>query len=180
MRGASARRRQSGVSMVEFALVAPVAFTLLLGLPVLAILVMGQIQLTNAVRDGIRAAAICGSDPQQSNTLPDGTTACTASGANPGTNVKAYVDSRFDALQGSSDNAVIIYMNIYDKTDATHTVKGTYPATMCQRGQVIEVEAQYSQPLYVPFIGRLLGGSAYNQASNTRTITDKAQAVCEQ
>ena len=47
---------QRGVTLVEFALVAPVFFVLILGLLLLGIVVMNQMQLTNAVRDGVRAA----------------------------------------------------------------------------------------------------------------------------
>jgi Flp pilus assembly protein TadG len=56
-------RRQSrrGATLVEFALVAPLGFLLILGIIVSGIVVTNYIQLTNAARDGARLAAICGS-----------------------------------------------------------------------------------------------------------------------
>src|SRR2546425_624963 len=61
---------RDGVSMVEFALLAPTGFLLLLGIVVVGIVVTNLVQLTNAARDGARAAAICGSVATAQ--MPDG------------------------------------------------------------------------------------------------------------
>src|ERR1700726_2019755 len=99
------RRHSSsrGVSAVEFALIGPTAFLLLIGAVVLGIVVTHEIQLTQAVRDGARAAAICGSSTDQGtgSTLPDGTLCTTA-------NLTTYINARVDAVSPALANHAVV------------------------------------------------------------------------
>ena len=165
------RGRQAGVSLVEFALVAPIFVVLLLGLFVACIVVMNQNQLTNAVRDGARAAAVCGG-PNRNNqpvtpTLPDGRSACDSSA------LITYINGTLTAVPGGALTSVCVYVgsgcvatdpgdpNILDK---------------CNKGTVVQIDVSYPQQLYVPVIGNLLG----DNGTTIRTLHARAQAVCEQ
>src|SRR5437660_12933014 len=55
------RDRDRGVTMVEFALLAPLFFLMVMGLIVSGIVVTNQVQLNNVVRDAARVAGACGS-----------------------------------------------------------------------------------------------------------------------
>ena len=78
--------------MVEFALMAPMIFLLLMGIIVAAIVVSNMVQLQNTVRDAARAAAVCGgpSRPTGSNapTIPGGLS-CTSTSARHASTVVA-------------------------------------------------------------------------------------------
>ncbi len=95
--------RSRGTSAVEFALVGPTAFLLLIGAVVLGIVVTHEVQLTQAVRDSARAAAICGSstDTTTPSTLPDGTLCTTP-------NITAYINARVDAVSPTLANHAVI------------------------------------------------------------------------
>lgn len=161
----SARRSEAGVSASEFALVSPLFFLLLLGIIVTGLVVANQIQLTNAVRDGARAAAICGGAgtalTSSSRTLPSGQT-CSVG------NVATYVNSKLVAIPGGINPTVTV------------TIDGSASdpnLSDCQKGQLVEVHGSFAQPLYLPLVGRLLGDSGN---STVRTLQATAQATCEQ
>ncbi len=153
--------------MVEFAFVAPLAFLLLIGVVVLGMVVSDQVGLTNAVRTGARAAAICGSDPTGSTVLPDGKTPCTST-SGVDANVGSYALSVLRGIQGAV-SAPSITVVAPDGTTSTSLAT-------CRKGYTVVVSASFAQPLYVPMLGRVLGDSG----SNTRTINVKAEATCEQ
>ena len=164
---ASTRRRgERAVSLVEFALVAPVAVVLILGLFVLGTVVMNEIQLSNAVRDGARAAAVCGGVSRyQMNpmpTLPDGTTVCS------GSNLVSYINQRLQAVPGGATLSVAVQYGTVIPNDPNVLDE-------CQKGKTVIVTASYPQPLYLPLIGVLLG----DNGSSTRTLHAQAQATCE-
>lgn len=163
------RRRsaaQAGVSLVEFALVAPLLFVLVLGLVVGGIVVTNQVQLTNAVRDGARAAGVCGSDTSGATKLPPYSSnpadeVCSAA------NVVKYTRSRLQAVPATVNLSVSVFVN------------GTFAGnslSSCQPGATVEVQGSFPQPLYLPLIGVLLG----DNGSNVRTIRADAEATCEQ
>jgi Flp pilus assembly protein TadG len=157
------RPRERGVGLVEFALVAPLGMLLLMGLVVLGVVATDQVQLTNAVRDGARAAAVCGSNPTGTTTLPDGSTACSDS------NLAAYLLSQVNSVHGGvAAPTVTVY-------DSSHTNLGS-SLSNCQKGYTIEVAATYAQPLFLPLVGHFLGDSG----GSTRTLNAKADATCEQ
>ena len=171
-----ARRRSRassrGVGLVEFALVAPLAMLLLMSLVVLGVMVTDQVQLTNAVRDGARAAAVCGSNPTGTTTLPDGSTSCTdIASANPDDNLLAWIVAQ---ANGSHGGVATVTITVYDST-TSHTLVGT-AMSACRKGYTVEVATSFAQQLYVPLVGRWLGDGG----GNTRTISAKADATCEQ
>ena len=154
-----------GASAIEFALVGPLAFLLLLGGVVLGIVITHEIQLTAAVRDGARAAAICGSSTDQSigATLPDGTLCTTA-------NVTTYINSRVATVSSKLANQAVV--TVYDAAG----IRVGASATACARGYTVEVSITYQQPLFVPFVGAVFG----DPSTNTRTISAQGAATCEQ
>jgi Flp pilus assembly protein TadG len=173
------RRSQRGVSVVEFSLVAPVFVVLAMGAFVLGIVVMNQMQLTNAVRDGARAAAVCGGPNRNTEpvvpTLPDGKTACDS------TALISYINSRLSAVPGGAITSVCVYVGSSTGSSSGTSCVSSDPVDpnildKCNKGTVVEVDISYPQQLYVPVIGNLLG----DNGTTTRTLKASAQAVCEQ
>jgi Flp pilus assembly protein TadG len=154
-----------GVSAVEFALIGPVAFLLLIGAVVLGILVTHEIQLTQAVRDGARAGAICGSSTDQGtgSTLPDGRLCTTA-------NLTTYINYRVDAVSPALANQAVVTVFSPSGTNLGST------ATLCSTGYTIQVSITYQQPLFVALVGAIVGSAS----ANTRSISTQGEATCEQ
>jgi len=174
-----ARKGQLGVGVVELAMVAPVFLVLLVGAFVLGLVVMNQMQLTNAVRDGARAAAVCGGPNRNSEpippTLPDGLTACDS------TALITYINHRLSAVPGGAITSVCVYVGSTDGDTTSTSCVGSDPVDpnildKCNKGTVVEVDIAYPQQLYVPIVGNLLG----DHGTTTRTLHAAAQAVCEQ
>ena len=163
-----ARVRDRGVTVVEFALLAPLALVLLIGIVIAGIVAMNYVQLHNAVRDGARAAAVCGGSSRTSTTnqqtqtpttkLPNGQD-CTD------VNLIAYVKSRFNAIPG---NAATLTVTLPTGGSGDHM-------SQCAYKQSVEIHASYDQPLYIPILSNFLsniGGTSYR-------ITATAEATCE-
>jgi hypothetical protein len=134
--------------------------------------VTNLVQLQNTVRDAARAAAVCGgpSRPTGANapSMPGGLGCSSVNlpqffdthlSAIPAGGVKPYLCVQ---INGASCNAVLATStNVFD---------------LCDRGQTIEVQASYAQPLYLPLVGNIFGDTG----GNTRTLRASATAVCEQ
>ena len=159
------RRGRRGVTMVEFALIAPMFLVIVLGLLITATVVMNDVELSNGVRDGARAGAICGSQlllpSGQTALLPNGTL-CTEA------DLVAFVQSRVKTIPGVTPVVSVDVQGFGGSTGG---------ATTCSPGQKIRVTASYQQPLFVPLIGNLIGDSGN---AGVRTITADAEATCEQ
>jgi hypothetical protein len=177
--GRDARRSERGIGVVEFSLVAPCLVILLMGAFVLGVVVMNQMQLANAVRDGARAAAMCGGPNRNSQpvapTLPDGHTACSS------TALISYINSRLSAVPGGAITSVCVYVGSTDGSTAGTSCVASDPVDpnildKCNKGTVVEVDISYPQQLYVPLVGNLLG----DHGTTVRTLHAAAQAVCEQ
>ena len=174
-----ARRRTSAVAMVEFALVGPLFFLVVLGVFIAAIIVKNEITLSNITRDSARAAAICGSQTSSgtSSTLPNGTP-CTPS------NLQSYIDSNLSSVDSSLAGTESFKLCNAPKTTCSGPTNiasgGLSLVSQCVTGYdkswTIEVSVSYQQPLYVPLVGYLLG----NGTTNTRTIDASGEAACEQ
>jgi Flp pilus assembly protein TadG len=67
--GVSRSRRRRGAAMVEFALVAPVFFLVVLGMVEFGRMIMVQQVLTNATREGARRAVVEGATESEVKTL---------------------------------------------------------------------------------------------------------------
>jgi hypothetical protein len=166
-RETSWRRRGSkserGVTMVEFALVAPLGFLLFISVLVVGIVVTNYIQLGNEAREGARLAAICGSS--QTALIPDGSgLACT------GTNISAYITGRLISLPAGSVAPQISVIS------GSSSCSLTNPTCHCQLGSIVQVTMSYNQPLYFP----LLSNVFESNPNGTILLSASAQATCEQ
>jgi Flp pilus assembly protein TadG len=172
--------------MVEFAIVGPLAFLVLLGIVVLAVVLLHEIQLTQGVRNSARAAALCGTATGSTTlpaTLADGTS-CT------GANILSYINGQVTQVNSSLSNqaSVTVYCdgsvsgcaNGVMPTGGTGTGSASALATAtstCKSGYTIEVSITYYQPLFVPLVGNVLGSGG--GPSNTRKIVATGEATCE-
>jgi Flp pilus assembly protein TadG len=153
-------RGQSGATMVEFALVAPMAFVLLILVIVMGIVVTNYIQLTNVAREGARMAAICTQGAGNGlSTLPDGTGTCDEP------HVAQWIANNLVTVPGSVRSQVSISVNYQGQT-----------ITNCQANALVEVDVYYDQPLYLPLITQLFE----TNSNGTRRLLASAQATCEQ
>lgn len=159
------RRTERAITLVEFALVAPLLFLVLSGLLVLGVAIANQIQLSNAVRDGARAAAICGGAGASGSlyttttTLPDNQPCTTR-------NLVIYVNNSLTMIPDSSPQFVVIVGG-----------SRTTDLSSCEPGRIVEVTATFKQPLYLPLVGALLGDAGN---PSVRTLNAEAEATCEQ
>lgn len=166
-------RGSSGATMVEFVLVAPLAFLLLCSIVVVAIIATNFVQLTNAARDGARVAAICGNS--SSAQMPDGSGGCSFSA------VQTYITEH---LVGVPSGSVVPSVYVCSPTQSTACSSTaacsslTVGACNCQAGQIVEVDMQYDQPLYLPVVSTLMQTSP--PGNGTRRLFASAQATCEQ
>jgi Flp pilus assembly protein TadG len=171
--GMSARgrlTRNRGQAMIEFALLAPFGFLLLLSVIVMGIVVTNYIQLTNEARDGARVIAICGSNANA--VLPDGTgRSCDGFIAN-------YVTSRLVALPAGSVTPKISVISGALPCTIVDASGNVNPACHCSPGAIVQVTMSYPQPLYLPLVSNLFQTSG--APSGTRTLSASAQATCEQ
>lgn len=167
--------------MIEFALVGPIAFLLLLGIVVLGVIVLHEVQLTQAVRDGARAAAICGSQTGVTGTtatLPDSNLTCTNA------NIVAYINARVakvdPTLSGTATVGVLCDGSVAGCANGSVPTGGTASTTggagaACSTGYTVEVTISYQQPLYLPLVSNVFGTSG----GTTRLISAKGEATCE-
>jgi TadE-like protein len=169
--GSETRRRPAkdgGQAMIEFALLAPLGFLLLLSIVVVGIVATNYVQLTNEARDGARVVAICGSDPNA--VLPDGTgRSCDGFIAN-------YITSRLVALPAGSVSPQISVISgglACTIVDANGVVN---QACHCSPGAMVQVTMSYNQPLYFPLLSNVLESNP----NGTILLSASAQATCEQ
>jgi Flp pilus assembly protein TadG len=148
--------------MVEFALVVPIVLVVVMGVVIAGLVVTNYVQLSNAVRDGARAAGICGGSNRDNSTthLPDGTQCSSA-------NLTAFVQGRLQAVPAPVSFTVNV---LYQGAVLGHDIN------QCSQGATIEISANYPQPLYMPLVGDLLA----NTSGNARIIQADAEATCEQ
>jgi hypothetical protein len=157
------RRRSLGVSLVEFALVAPVLFLLVMGIVVGGVVVTNEVQLGNAVREGARAAAVCGGIGRASGTvLPNGLLCTNAA-------LVSYIGASLNAVPGTVSLSVTVLNGNSVPNDPNVLDE-------CQKGKTIVIDASFGQPLYMPLVGAVLG----DNGSGVRTLTASAEATCEQ
>jgi hypothetical protein len=166
------RRAGEGSTLIEFALVAPIGFLLLLGVIVSGIVVTNFVQLTNAARDGARIAAICGSStPGHSVTtqMPDGSGPCSDAA------IQSYITNHLVAVPLSQAPQIFVCLPADAARDQCATL-GTQGIANCQLGRIVEVDMTYDQPLYLPLITDIL----QTKPNGTRLLQASAEATCEQ
>lgn len=176
----SLRRRglkhRKGQAMVEFALIAPMGFLLLISILVAGIVVTNYIQLTNDARDGARIAAICGSSANAQ--MPDNSGACTPAG------VAAYITAHLVALPAGSVTPQIYFCTSSEVQSGTCATSSNLWSTsgsgtsfaQCQAGAIFQVDMSYDQPLYFPPLSNFF----QTNSNGTRRLSASAQATCEQ
>jgi len=162
------RRRECGVTAVEFALLAPLAFFLLLSIVVVGIVVTNFVQLTNEAREGARIAAICGS--VSTAEMPDGSGACSDSA------IAAYVTDHLVAIPAGNVSPQIYVCTPAQAAAGQCTTSGSHGISNCQPGRIVEVDMSFDQPLYLPLVSNVF----QTKPNGTRKLTASAQATCEQ
>lgn len=172
--GPHRRAKSSGQAMIEFALLAPLGFLLLLSVIVMGIIVTNYIQLTNMARDGARVAAICGSSTTAQ--MPDGSGPCTPA------LVASYITGHLVALPAGSVTPAIYFCTTLDIQQGTCTSSTNLLSSsgasfaQCQRGAIFQINMSYDQPLYFPILSNLF----QTKPNGTRNLSASAQATCEQ
>ena len=174
-----ARQADRGVTMVEFALLSPVAVLLLMGLIVVGMLTTNVVQLNNAVRDGARAAAVCGSASRNATTthLPTSDTthqACTDA------NVRWYITSHLSAVPANLTPTIQVCDSSTQSNCTSASGSGNVIDTCQAYSKYVVVTASVRQSMYLPLVGQFFGVDAQDQANDTRLITASAEATCEQ
>jgi Flp pilus assembly protein TadG len=152
--------------MVEFALLAPLFFLMVMGLIIGSIVVTNQVQLNNVVRDAARVAGSCGSNADSSEQVPNttGHTSCTFA------NVQYYVTHHLNAVPANTLN-VSVSLTLANGSSGTDLAE-------CSKGLLITVHADYPQDLYLPLVGKLLGTPG--RSDGARLLSADAQAACQQ
>jgi Flp pilus assembly protein TadG len=155
--------------MVEFALVAPLAFLLITGIVVVSIVVLHQNQLSNASRDIARVAAICGKTGSTDATtlppIPPATTGLACGDAS----LLAYARSQLANIDPQYTwNPAVTVVNATGGVVAGNTIAN------CQAGYAIHVDVTYPQQLYLPLISNIFG------SGGVRTLSATGVASCEQ
>ena len=168
-RAATSSQPSKGQSLVEFGLIAPLAFLLIFGIVVTGIYIMNDIRISNTLRDVARAGAICSNTdgvPQNGVTinLPNGSPCSDSSYQSYVSNQLHQVDNTYNWL---ANTTITVY-------NATGSVAGTSLGA-CRAGYTLVVSTTYQQQLYLPLVGILFG----NPANNTATLKGSGSATCE-
>jgi Flp pilus assembly protein TadG len=165
------REPERAATMVEFAMVAPLAFLLLLGIVVVGIAITHQMQLNQGVKNSARAVAICGVAAEQN---PNNSPAGTLPNGNPCTagSIQAYINGQMEAV--SPGLAGEDTVEVYDSSGSGTAWTPSGPGPACAPGEVVQVTISYQQPLYLPLLGYVLG----NGPSDTRQLAADGEATC--
>lgn len=157
--------------MVEFALIAPVAFLLLISIVVVGIVVTNYIQLTNVARDGARAAAICGAGNSiAAAQMPNGSGACSDSA------LATYITNQLVTIPSGSVSPLIFVCTAASAGACSSSALATgFEGCYGQSGRIIEVDMYYDQPLYLPLVSTFFESNS----NGTRRVYASAQATCE-
>ena len=163
------RGKHSAQSMVEFGLIAPIAFLLIFGIIVTGLFIMNDIRISNTLRDVARAGAIC----SNSNGAPlNGVTVQLPNGAAcSDSNFTSYINSQLALIDNSYNWSANTSIAVYDASGA----KVGTAMSACSAGYTLVVTTTYQQQLYLPLVGILFG----NPATNTATIHGSGSATCE-
>lgn len=157
--------------MVEFALIAPIAFLLLMSIIVVGIFVTNYIQLTNVARDGARVAAICGAgNSVTAAQMPNGGGSCSD------VLLQSYITNQLVTIPaGSVSPLIFVCAAASAGTCSSSAIANGFEGCYGQSGRIIEVDMYYDQPLYLPLVSTLF----QNESNGMRRLYASAQATCE-
>lgn len=142
-------RSESGVSAIEFALIAPLLFVLTFGIIEFGLLLFDKAVLTNASREGARAAIIRNFAVNADNT----TTYSPLSETEIEDVVTAYANNYLINLGVAGDNDLT-------SDDITITYLGSSGGNAPEIGGRVTVDVQYTYDFLVfPNLAELIGGS---------------------
>ena len=155
----SLRRRDDarGQSLVEFALVVPVFLLVLLAIVQFGFIFNAQVTITNAAREGARAATIYVYDSNLAN--------------------KATNDSarNADALAAAKQSLGILDASQFPTIGTNFVVAYSLPTGVqdsdARTGEQVTVTITYRQDLIIPLIANLLPGVTNNKLSQSSTVT---------
>ena len=166
------RSSQRAVTMVEFTLIAPVALLLLMSIVVIGIVVTNYIQMTNVARDGARVAAICGTGLADGSPaeMPDGSGLCSD------TAIENYSTNHLVTVPAGSVSPQIFVCTAQDVQSGNCNATHNMGILNCQAKALVEVDMNYSQPLYLPLIANVF----QTNSNGTMNLKASAQATCEQ
>jgi Flp pilus assembly protein TadG len=150
--------------MVEFALIAPIAFLLLTSIVVAGIMITNYIQVTNIARDGARVAAICVGDNASTLAAPGPALTCDVNG------LETYMQNHLVSIPAAVNPQIKVCAA--DGSSCTSVTSGT---PNCVAGELLQVDMSYNQPLYLPLVSDFLS----TNSNGSRTLQAAAEATCE-
>ena len=184
----SQRRRRfcsSGQGMVEFSMVAPLAFLTIFSLIGVGLMLFNQNRLTDTLRDAVRAGAVCGSQTNPNTDIPGTVIACNDS------NWQSWTISQLKNIDGGYDWAgnttFTVITEHADGTTSTvpgdtgHQALNPNVPLDCSISAVppdvyVQITLTYNQPVLIPIVGQFFA----NGPNDTRKLQSTAQALCEQ
>lgn len=167
-------RSQTGQSLVEFALIAPVFFIFLFAIFEAALVINAQATLDNATGDGVRIAALCGNS-KGVYTAPDGTPTSVGPSSSPCPQaINGQITRDLGILQPSLGNPDVLATSPAAGSPSACGPAQTTPGiwATAASGCVIDVRAAYKYAFLFNF---LVGPGAA-----TITLTSEATAVSQQ
>ena len=161
--------------MVEFALVAPLALVLLLGIVIAGMYVTNEVRIGNALTDVARAGAVCSTsyysgpviNATHAVTLPDGTP-CSS------TRFSSYLSSQLDQIDHQFAWSPTVSIRDQSSGSVIATQATADFLKECSPGNPITISVTYQQQLYVPFLGILFGST-----NDTAPIKAEGTATCQ-
>jgi Flp pilus assembly protein TadG len=157
-----------GQALVEFALVAPLFLLLLFGIVEASLMMNAQATLDNATREGVRAAALCGS---RLNTWTYQGSQYAAGGAAPSPCQVAATDVVTGNLGILPADSSVAY-NVAVNAPASNTPGSCGSLYCAPPGTVIEVTVNYPYNFYF--------GTLFGQSSPVVFMSSSARAVSQQ
>src|SRR5437870_3155314 len=149
-------RHETGQTLVEFALIAPILFTLLFGIIQFGFLFSGQTGLVNALRDTTRYAAT-----YRVSDAPSVAAAC----SNVSTQLTNNLKAQLPGFASSRLHPTVTYTWVKNPDNTSYYVRATVSAT-------------YDHPLFVPLVGNIIDGLD-GKTDNSFTIGGSEQMRIE-
>ncbi len=151
------REDAGGQSLVEFALVVPVFLLILLAIVQFGFIFNAQVTITNAAREGARAATIYVYNAKLANKATNDAARSTA------------------ALVAARQSLGILDASQFPTTGNNFVVAYTLPTDVqesdARTGEQVTVTITYRQDLIIPLVANLLPGVTNNKLAQSSTVT---------